>query len=368
MALNQDSQGPFLTIDLNCIVANYRALQEKAGSAETAAVVKANAYGLGVGQVAPVLEKAGCKSFFVATLEEAVQMRSILPNADIHVLNGILPGWPEVMLEHKIRPVLNSLYQVNLWLGHVEDMEEVLFADLHIDTGMSRLGLSNEEAVTFLQTPAFSNTVKLDVVLSHLAAADTPGHPMNLEQLKIFQKQAPLFKGRRTSLAASSAIFLGPDYQFDMVRPGIALFGGNPVPGKPNPMKQVVRVKGRILQVRSVDTPQVVGYGATYQATGPTRIATVAIGYGDGYLRSFSNTGKVWIEAHEAQVVGRISMDLTTVDVTQVPENLTRIGALVDFIGPSQTIDQVAATAGTIDYEILTSLGARYHRDYIGGD
>ena len=169
MALNQDSQGPFLTIDLNCIVANYRALQEKAGSAETAAVVKANAYGLGVGQVAPVLEKAGCKSFFVATLEEAVQMRSILPNADIHVLNGILPGWPEVMLEHKIRPVLNSLYQVNLWLGHVEDMEEGLFADLHIDTGMSRLGLSNEEAVTFLQTPAFSNTVKLDGDASRLA-------------------------------------------------------------------------------------------------------------------------------------------------------------------------------------------------------
>ena len=245
------------------------------------------------------------------------------------------------MIEHRLCPVLNSLEQVTIWHKQAQNLQTTLVADLHIDTGMSRLGLPPNEVEKFLQTPLYSNTIKLDLVLSHLSNADNPDHQMNLEQLKKFQAIAKLFKSRRFSLAASSGIFLGTNYHFDLVRPGIALYGGNPLLGRANPMVQVLRLQAKILQIRSVDAPQVVGYGATYQVTGPTRIATVAIGYGDGYLRSFSNTGKVWIEAHEAQVVGRISMDLTTVDVTGVPENLTQIGTLVDFIGPDQTIDQV---------------------------
>ena len=204
-------------------------------------------------------------------------------------------------------------------------------------------------------------------MISHLSNADKSDHLMNPEQLNKFQAIVKHFKTRRFSLSASSGIFLGTNYHFDLVRPGIALYGGNPLPGKSNPMKKVIRLRAKILQVRSADTPQVVGYGSTYKVPGKTRIATVAIGYADGYLRSLSNTGKAWIETYEVQVVGRISMDLTTVDVTSVPDHLTKVGALVDFIGPSQTIDQIAHSAGTIDYELLTRLGQRFHREYIGG-
>ena len=368
MVLQINSQGSILTIDLDAIAYNYRLLKEKASPAKTAAVVKANAYGLGVERIAPLLQMVGCRTFFVATLDEAIQLRLILPKADIHVFNGILPGWPEVMIEYNLRPVLNRLDQINLWLRHVEKLETPILPDLHVDTGMSRLGLTPKEVETFVQTPGFSKGIKLDVLLSHLATADTPNHRLNQEQLNKFHKLEPQFRANRKSLAASSGIFLGSNYHFDLVRPGFALYGGNPVPELPNPMAQVIRLQGRILQVRSVDTPQGVGYGASYKVSGPTKIATVALGYGDGYLRSLGNTGKVWIEAHEAQVVGRISMDLTTVDVTPIPENLTQEGELVDFIGPGQTVDQVAATAGTIGYEFLTRLGARLHREYVGGD
>ena len=367
MAFQNCLRGSILTIDLDAIADNYRILRETANPTKVAAVVKANAYGLGANKIAPLLQNSGCNIFFVATLDEAVQLRSILPHAEIHVFNGILPGWPKVMIEHRLRPVLNSLEQINLWHKHAQNMQTTLVADLHIDTGMSRLGLPPNEVEKFLQTPLYSNTIKLDLVLSHLSNADNSDHQMNLEQLNKFQAITKLFKSKRFSLAASSGIFLGTNYHFELVRPGIALYGGNPLPGKPNPMAQVIRLRAKILQVRSVDTPQVVGYGATYKVPGKMRIATVAIGYGDGYLRSLSNTGKAWIETYEIQVVGRISMDLTTVDVTSVPTHLTQVGAFVDFIGPSQTIDQIALSAGTIDYEFLTRLGQRFHREYIGG-
>ena len=367
MAFQNCLRGSILTIDLDAIADNYRILRETANPTKVAAVVKANAYGLGVDKIAPLLQNSGCDIFFVATLDEAVQLRSILPHAEIHVFNGILPGWPKVMIEHRLRPVLNSLEQVNLWHKHAQNMETTLVADLHIDTGMSRLGLPPNEVKKFLQTPFYSNTIKLDLVLSHLSNADNPDHQMNLEQLKKFQAIAKLFKSKRFSLAASSGIFLGTNYHFDLVRPGIALYGGNPLLGRANPMLQVLRLQAKILQIRSVDAPQTVGYGAAYKVPGKMRIATVAIGYGDGYLRSLSNTGKAWVETYEIQVVGRISMDLTTVDVTSVPAHLAQVGALVDFVGPSQTIDQIALSAGTIDYEFLTRLGQRFHREYTGG-
>ena len=367
MAFQNCLRGSILTIDLDAIADNYRILRETANPTKVGAVVKANAYGLGADKIAPLLQNSGCNIFFVATLDEAVQLRSILPHAEIHVFNGILPGWPEVMIEHRLRPVLNSLEQVNLWHKHAQNMQTTLVADLHIDTGMSRLGLPPNEVEKILQTPFYSNTIKLDLVLSHLSNADNPDHQMNLEQLKKFQAIAKLFKSKRFSLAASSGIFLGTNYHFDLVRPGIALYGGNPLLGRANPMVQVLRLQAKILQIRSVDAPQAVGYGAAYKVPGKMRIATVAIGYGDGYLRSLSNTGKAWIEAYEVQVVGRVSMDLTTVDVTQVPAHLTQVGALVDFINPTQTIDQIAISAGTINHEFLTRLGERFHREYIGG-
>ena len=365
---SDDIGGSVLTVDLDAIVDNYKLLQGKAAGVETAAVVKADAYGLGAAKVAPTLATAGCRTFFVATLDEAVALRIHLPDAAIHVFNGLLPGWSETMADIMAIPVLNSLYQVNLWIEHQEALGKRLAADLHIDTGMSRLGLGSTELALFNGSPDLKQALDLDIVLSHLACADEPDHPHNPEQRQAFALARQSFDGVRTSLAASSGIFLGSEFHLDLVRPGIALYGGNPTPGEPNPMAQVIRFQGKILQVRSVDTPQTVGYGATHQASGPSRIATVAAGYADGLLRSLGNRGKAWVEAHEVPVVGRVSMDLTTIDVTGIPDYQAVPGALVDFIGPRQSVDDLARDAGTISYEILTGLGSRTRRCYSGAN
>ena len=368
MAFPNNSQSSVLTINLDAIATNYRLLETKANNAKVGSVLKANAYGLGVEQVAQQLQRVGCNVFFVATLDEGIRLRLITPNAEIHVFNGILPGWPAEMHKYNLCPVLNSLEQIKIWQNYTRGLETCLLADLHIDTGMCRLGLSPKDLKLLTQSPDLLKFINLDVVVSHLANANDPDDFMNQEQLADFRKAAKVLKSQRLSIAASSGIFLGSNYHFDLVRPGIALYGGNPLMNKPNPMEQVVRLQGRILQVRYVNSPQTIGYGSTYKVPGPMRIATVAIGYADGYLRSLTNTGTVWIESYEAQVVGRISMDLTTVDVTQIPEHLVQVGALVDFFGPRQSIDKVALSAGTIDYELLTRLGTRFQRDYIGGE
>ncbi len=366
-ATRGDVHGARLTIDLDAIVRNYRTLQEQAPHSETGAVVKANAYGLGLDQVAPALARAGCKTFFVATVDEAIALRDILPGADIHVFDGLLPGWSEPLAEIGAIPVINSLYQINLWLEHQETIGRKLPADIHIDTGMARLGLNEEELQAFRKSPDSGPKIEINIILSHLACSENTDHPLNEQQLAAFTDALTHFDGKKASLSASAGVFLGPEYHFDLTRPGIALFGGNPTPGSPNPMAQVIRLQGKILQVRSVDTPQTVGYGATHQASGPARIATVALGYADGYFRSLGNTGKAWIESHEVPVVGRVSMDLTTLDVSSVPDHLTAPGALVDFIGPQQSTDDVAHDADTISYEILTGLGRRFFRTYVGG-
>ena len=338
-----------LTIDLDALVDNYRTLSKRAN---TAAVVKANAYGLGVERIAPALNNAGCSIFFVATLDEGIQLRTLLPDAEIHVFDGVLPGWKDDLLNHHLIPVLNSPEQIDLW-GNADA------ADLHVDTGMSRLGLMPSD---------WENLPETDLLISHLASADTPDHPQNAAQLKAFNLARDKIPHRRASLSASSGAFLGAEYHFDLVRAGVSLYGVNPEPGKPNKMAQVVRLQARILQVRLVDSPQSVGYGASYQVSQPTRIATVAIGYADGYLRSLGNEGIAYIEGHEVPVVGRVSMDLTTLDVTDVPADLAQPGCLVDMIGPGTPIDDVAAKAGTIGYEILTRLGPRPKRIYASAE
>jgi len=367
MVLPTDSRGAHLLIDLDAIAANYRSLMERTGPAEVAAVVKADAYGLGMAEIAPVLAGAGCSTFFVATPDEGLALRAVLSNAEIHVFNGPLPGVLEDMTHQRITPVLNSLYQINLWVEHVQTADTPPPVDLQLDTGMSRLGFPTEELATLTANPDFMAALDVDVVLSHLACADDPSDDMNARQLETFAAMTCDLRGKRRSLAASSGLYLGDEYHFDLVRPGIALYGGNPQPEMPNPMTQALKIKGKILQVRSVDTPQSVGYGAMHQVSGPAQIATVALGYADGYLRSFSDSGKAWIGEHEVQVAGRVSMDLTTIDVTGVPSHLVYPGALVDFIGPGQTVDQMASDAGTIDYEILTRLGSRFDRQYTGG-
>ena len=357
--------GAVLTIDLNAIVANWRLLKSMLAGAECAAVVKADAYGLGAGRVAPALARAGCKTFFVAHVGEGMALRRVLPEAVIHVLNGPLPGSESALVEHRLAPVLNSLDDIAAWGNLARARRVPLVADLHIDTGMARLGLPPIEMETLIREPGRLDGITLAYLMSHLACADEPEHPLNRQQLTDFQRAHEAFAGAKASFANSSGIFLGPEYHFDLARPGVALYGAEPRPGEPNPMAQVVRLQGKILQVRDVDRPQTVGYGATHRVMRRGRVATVGVGYADGYLRSLSNSGSGYMGDTRVPIVGRVSMDLITLDVSDVPDATARPGALVDLIGPHNPIDSVAAEAGTIGYEILTGLGSRYYRVYL---
>ncbi len=367
--------GAVLTIDLDAITANYHSLTDRLGGVKPAAVVKADGYGLGAGPVAATLAKAGCRVFFVALLEEGIRLRHALNeagdsdfvNAEIHVLGGLMPGTEETFDASRLIPVLGSLDQIHNWKQYCARLDQPLPCDIHVDTGMARLGLPPEELAKLEIEPSRVDSLNIHFVISHLACTDETDHPKNAEQLDAFRHVRRVLPQGRASLANSSGIFLGTDYHFDLARPGAALYGIAPVQGQANPMAQVIRLQGKIAQVRGVDTPQTVGYGATHRAEGPARIATVPVGYADGYLRYLSNKGSGYIGNIPVPVVGRVSMDLITLDITDVPEHLCPVGGLVDLIGPNNPVDQVADEAGTIGYEILTSLGNRYHRVYVGG-
>jgi alanine racemase len=349
--------GARLTIDLDAITANWRLLCRRLGK-PCAGVVKADAYGLGLGPVARTLEAAGCTTFFVALAEEGLRLRRILPTARIFVLTGALPGTEPLFAAHRLIPVLNTLEQAADWLAHAPaDAPHAL----HVDTGMTRLGLPPEDL------DALPAGFAPCLVMSHLACADESRHALNAAQLAAFAEARRCFPAAEASLANSSGVFLGPEYGFDLGRPGIALYGGNPTPGAPNPMRPVVTLKARILQVRRVDTPRSVGYGATHRSVGGTRLATVAAGYADGVFRALSNVGKGILGDQMVPMVGRVSMDLIVFDVTAAPVDLARPGQSITLIGRGRALDAMAAEAGTISYEILTSLGRRFARTYVGG-
>jgi len=355
-----------LTIDLGAIAANYRRLRRELTQAVCAAVVKADAYGLGAARVAPALAAMGCRDFFVAHLGEALDLRRALPrDAAIYVLNGLLPGEETEFRRGGFIPVLNDLRQVAHWSKLACAGRRALAAVLHVDTGMSRLGLAEAEAMALAADRSRLAGLDLRYVMSHLAVADEPAHELNRAQLAAFAHVRAAFPDVRASLANSSGIFLGPAYQFDLVRPGSALFGINPLPGRPNPLRQVVRLQGKILQIHEVDPPRSVGYGATHRVAGRTRIATVAAGYADGWPRSLSNRGSAYLGDVRVPVIGRVSMDLLTLDITNAPAAV-KPGALVELLGDRLPVDDVAEAAGTIGYEILTRLGRRYHRVYRG--
>lgn len=355
-----------LTIDLGALANNWRQLNQRVGAAECGGVVKADAYGLGAERVGPALWAAGCRTFFVAVASEGQRLRATLPDADIHVLGGLHTGAEKTFFDAKLTPVLNSLSDAKAWRDACARRNTAKPADLHIDTGMARLGLDPAEAQQVADDPALLDGIDIDVVLTHLACAETPDDPLNRQQRERFNAARASVRARRASLANSSGIFLGADFHADLARPGVALYGANPTPGHPNPMTQVVRLQGKILQVRRVDPPGTVGYGATHRVEGSRRIATVGVGYADGYLRSISNAGYCGLGGQRVPVVGRVSMDLITIDVTDVAESDAHAGAFVDLIGPEWDIDAVAGTAGTIGYEVLTSLGARFDRVYVG--
>ncbi len=365
--------GAHLTIDLDAITANWRALGARLkDGAVAAAVVKANAYGLGLAAVAPALHKAGCRELFVASLDEAIALRAILPESRIYVFFGPSAQDAAEYSRHRLIPVLNDLGQIDTWRAR-NGVGEGGKAVLQVDTGMSRLGLPPDEVARLVAEPERLTGLDIVYVMSHLACAEESGHAMNAAQLAEFKTAlaalGAITAHSKASLANSSAIFLGPDYHFDMARPGAALYGLNPTPDQPNPMSEVVRLQGKILQVRRVDSSRSVGYGAAHVVTRPSRIATVPVGYADGYLRSASNQAANqacgYIRGARAPIVGRVSMDMITLDVTDIPQAHAHPGAAVDLIGGPYPVDRFAGDAGTIGYEILTTFGQRYRRLYI---
>jgi alanine racemase len=358
--------GGILTVDLGALVANWRLLKERALPAECAAVVKADAYGLGLEPVVQALAKAGCHTFFVAHFQEAVRVRKAAPLAHVYVLNGLPPGSEPPYVQQRIRPVLGTLGELKRWRGAGGGP-----AALHVDTGMNRLGLSFTEAQALAASPDWQQ-FQFDFVMSHFVASEEPDNPLNAAQERRFERIAALFgpRARRRSLANSSAHFLAQVPRYDLTRPGYALYGGNPTPGRPNPMHPVVRLEATILQLRGVEPGHTVGYNGMWTARRPSRIATVSLGYADGWLRSLSGTdqrpgGFAVVQGARCPLAGRVSMDLITLDVTDVPEGQAKAGQTVTLLGDGIGVDDVAEMAGTNGYEILTSLGARYQRRYV---
>ena len=361
-----------LTIDLDALVANYRRLAGISAPAECAAVVKANAYGLGVAAVAPALARAGCKTFFVATLGEASELRALLPHATIYVFGGLLEGTAPFYRQHSLRPVLNSPEEIKEWAAFSVASRMRLPAAIHIDSGMNRLGLSAADVEAIALAGDVFGAFELALVMSHLACADEPEHPKSEAQRQTFDILRRKLPKALASLANSAGILLGRHYHYDLVRPGIALYGGKARRNGEDPFAPVLHLAGRILQVRDVAAGETVGYGATRRVRRPSRIAILAVGYADGVSRALSAGDdkegfRVYLGSHSAPILGRVSMDLITVDVTGIPEHLARRGAWVELIGRNVAAHELAAHAGTIDYEVLTNLGARALRRYIGG-
>ncbi len=357
-----------LHIDLGAIARNYQTLKIVTDDIPCGACVKANAYGLGQEQVAKTLWQAGCQDFFVAYPGGGARLRKTLPEARIHVFSGPLNGTEDVFDHFDLIPVLNSLEQIAAWNSFNRERNKKRPADIHMDTGMSRLGLTEEDVTVLSNSASLVEDMNIDIVMSHLTSAEDESNFLNLQQLEAFSRLSASVPCKRRSLANSSGIFLGPEYHFDIVRPGAALYGVNPTPHRKSPIESVIRLQGQIIQIRKIDSPQSVGYGATYCAKSPTTVATVGIGYGDGYPRLLSGRGNAYISGMRVPVIGRVSMDLMTVDVTEIPDDVARVGAYVDLIGNKYTIDDAGRDAQSIGYEILTSLGGRFHRLYHNGD
>jgi alanine racemase len=360
--------GGVLEIDLDGIVANWRFLSQSVAPAGCAAVVKAYAYGLGAEAVAGALAAAGCRRFFVATLDEGLALRGVLPDAvEIAVLNGPAPGSAAEFAAHRLVPVLNHPGQIDEWQRVAARRPAPLPAMLHVDTGMARLGLTAREFERLAEELRRPGAIGWRALISHLSCADQPDHPLNRQQYERFVAARRRLGGMPGSLAASSGIFLGRDYHFDFVRPGAALYGVNPRADLPNPMRPVVRLDARILQIREVDAGQPVGYGAAHVMSATGRLATVAVGYADGWLRSLGHRGSGRIGGVRVPLLGRVSMDLAVFDVSAVDPTQVRPGGFIELLGEDYGVDAAAADAGTIGYEILTGLGRRYHRIYRGG-
>ena len=354
--------GATLTVDLGAVVANWRTLCARHAAGAVAGVVKADAYGLGARAVVPALYAAGCRHFFVALPEEALAIRALCPGALLCVLDGLLAEAVSDYVANDITPALGSLEEIAAWGAAARAAGRALPAILHVDTGMARLGLSARELDILAADPARLDGLALRYVMTHLVSSEISDDPLNAAQLRCFAAARARLPAAPSSLANSSAIFLGAAFGSDLARPGAALYGVNPTPAAPNPMRVPLQLTARVLAVRDIAAGETVGYNATWRAARPSRIATAAIGYADGLLRSASNRGAAVFDGRPLPLVGRVSMDLTTFDATDHPA--LRPGDWIELLGPSRPPDDVAQAAGTNGYEVLTALGRRFHRIY----
>ena len=350
-----------LTIDLAALADNFRLLKDKVGAAcRVAAVVKADSYGLGMAACAEALEQAGAEEFFVATLPEAIALRTIInEKSEVFVLGGFDSRYGDIYREENITPVISSLEQLAGYIA-LYDGNSKLPAIVHFDTGMNRLGLRAGEIDVDLL-----DALDIRYVMSHFACSDEAGHEINERQYAAFEKICAAFSGVPATLCNSSGIFRADKYHFEMVRPGMALYGLNPVPEQKNPMRPVVSLDVPVLQIKTAKKGETCGYGASHRFEKDTKIAILSLGYADGFFRAHSNNAKLYWNGIACPVRGRVSMDLCVIDLTDVPENaLPKAGDFIEVIGPHQSADDLALSAGTIGYEILTALGHRYERIY----
>lgn len=369
--ISPDRAGAVLTIDLAALVENWRILTRKLQTpCDCGAVVKADAYGLGADNVATALAGAGCKTFYVAHVEEGLSLRKTLGQGPrIIVMHGPTPGSEGDIARNGLIPVLSTPDQILRWRTFAAQADVLQETIIQIDTGMNRLGLSADEFTQHLNSPDGFQSLTPLALMSHLACAGTPDHPMNREQHERFASSLSAFRTKfpdsKGTLSNSSGIFLGSPWHYDLARPGAALYGLNPQPGGLNPMLPVVRLQAKILQVRRVDSTDTVGYGATFRAADGSKLATVSIGYADGFLRSLSNKGRAVLDGIPVPVAGTVSMDLLTFDISNVPDSSALPGTMIDVLFTDHTADDLAAEGDTIGYEVLTSLGQRYARRYL---
>ena len=360
-----------LRIDLSALADNWRDLARRAAPGRCAAVVKANAYGTGVSEAAPALWAAGARVFFVAHFSEGIAVRRVLPaEAAIYVLNGLESGAdPSDYAEHRLAPAIGGEEELTRWSAFAARRDRISPCAIHLDTGMNRLGFDSLARLKWAME-MHGATSGADLLMSHFVSSEMPDDPLNQAQIELFEAARAVFPHLPASLANSSGMFLDPSPIYDLGRPGYALYGGNPTPGRPNPMRPVVTLTAAIQQIRSIEAGMSCGYNAQWTAKRPTRLATLLIGYADGLPRGAGATdakpgAEVAVAGRRCPLVGRVSMDLTIVDVTDLPDDAVRAGDPVEFFGPSVDLDELATRSGTIGYHLLTSLGPRHQRDYV---
>jgi alanine racemase len=357
-----------LEIDLGALAHNFRFLKDKVGeNCIVAPAVKADAYGTGIVQAAKALYEVGARHFFVATLDEALTLRGVLPDCQIAVLGGLMKGDIKTFHQHTITPVLNDPAQIEYWAEGNKQSGAFHKSILHIDTGMNRLGFGSADMDAVLKFPHdVIEHARIETIMSHFACADEKDHPLNAQQYHAFKKAAAHFPAAKKSLANSSGILRDKSWHFDMVRPGMALYGLNPIPETTNPMRAVVKLSVPVLQIRPVKRSESAGYAAGYVFENDTVLATIGLGYADGFLRHLSNKAQVFWNGMACPVRGRVSMDLTIIDIGHIPpEQRPQCGDLIEILGLHQDADTLAESGSTIGYEILTQLGRRYKRIYV---